>query len=285
MKLRIIMEEISKDKLKSAGMKFVGGLDASDFDEYKAWLDQIIVSGKPRIPAELKVDYEMLKRNKDLVLDYDKKKNSEFRHDGGKYLNFLIASANQTLKRMGREKLVVLIDVLFKGSGDTVKSKKSEIRISNYVFKNDSQASESRFMEMCDELAKFLNTFTGFHGKALTGTLEIHIKSSTKQKAKASYKMEVDEIWIRESQSRDFASTAYASLKYIVTHELGHRYEQKIGKPNWFVDTAWETTRYSKTPNSWNGEQFAEIFALSFWGSAKYPEYKDKIEKFIERMS
>lgn len=279
------MEEINKDKLKTAGIKFVGGLTTSDFDEYKAWLDQIIVSGKPRIPVELKLDYEMLKRNKDLVLDYDKKKNSEFKHDGGQYLNFLIASANQTLKRLGPEKLINLIDVLFKGTGDTVKSKKSEIRISNYVFKNDSQASEARFVEMCDELVKFLNTFTGFHGKALTGTPEIHIKSSTKQKAKAAYKVELDEIWIRESQSRDFASSAYASLKYIICHELGHRYEHKIGKPNWFRDSEWGTTRYSNSPNSWNGEQFAEIFALSFWGSSKYPEYKDKIEKFIDKMS
>jgi hypothetical protein len=286
MKLKLILEEINKDTLKSQANKFVNNLQASDFVDFESWLKLMSVSGKPQIPADLKLDYKMLTNLYSALQSY-KEIDPFFARNVRKenpYLEGILKNAQQTLVRIGINKIETLIDVLYKSSTTSAKEITNEIKIKNYVFVNDSQMSEKRFKETCTEMSNFLNTFSGFHKTALNGSLEIHFKPSSKLKAKASYKSDRDQIWIKESNSREFDSTQYASLKYIISHELGHRYEKFIGKPNWFDNYQWSTTPYSKTSNSWDGEQFAELFALSYWGSSKYPQYKDKIEQFIKKM-
>jgi DNA-binding MurR/RpiR family transcriptional regulator len=128
----LLLEEVNKDLLKSTALRFVNKLDISDYEDYKAWLKLIVVSGKPRIPPELKIDYKQLNNSLSMLVDYEKTA-SKFSDPEQKYLKFIISSGHNVLKRVGSEHLISLIDILYKGSGSTAKSKTNEIKIGNYI--------------------------------------------------------------------------------------------------------------------------------------------------------
>ena len=71
----------------------------------------------------------------------------------------------------------------------------------------------------------------------------------------------------------------YGSLRYIIVHELGHRF-LKFNPQSWNISSSsMYTTKYSKVPTMTDEEPFAELFALSHW-KHKYKEYKTQIDKF-----
>jgi len=146
--------------------------------------------------------------------------------------------------------------------------------------KSDSTAY-SRFLKEIKDLESFLDSLTGYHKKALGG-LTIKFVSSKQQGSIAKYITKDDIIQINLKKVGR-TNEEYGSLRYIVLHELGHRYV-KLFRQNWNIDSIeWITTKYS-TVDSWNGEEkFAELFAISHWES-KYSEYSDKIERFKKQI-
>jgi len=147
--------------------------------------------------------------------------------------------------------------------------------------KNDAR-SYKRFLSEIDNIESFLATLSGYHKKALGG-LVIKFVSPKAQKSIAKYVTSDDIIQINLKKVGN-TSEEYGSLRYIVLHELGHRYLKKY-RQRWNYDSfTWITTKYS-TVDSFSGEEkFAELFAISHW-SNKYSEYSDKIKLFKKEIT
>lgn len=126
---------------------------------------------------------------------------------------------------------------------------------------HNSGLTFNSFKRKANEIEKHLKTFSGFHKKALKGGVVVRFVMKEQNRAKATYKTELDEMWVRANVAPK--GDSYASLLYIITHELGHRYEKLYRVGTKFDSPDWYTTRYSQA-NSWSGEQFAELFALTF---------------------
>lgn len=148
----------------------------------------------------------------------------------------------------------------------------------NISYTKADASSYKKFIESINDISSFLKTLKGFHKKPLKN-LKITFVPKTKLRGKASYKTELDELWININ-SMGNTKEEYGSLRYVVLHELGHRYLVVVKRQKWDIDaTEWLTTKYSST-DSWNGEEkFAELFAISNWQS-KYKEHSEKMEKF-----
>ena len=138
-----------------------------------------------------------------------------------------------------------------------------------------------KFKEHSEFVDKLFNSLEGFHKKALKGDLTVEFVKKEESKSIGKYKTNKNIIQIRPDKIKE-SGFNYASLPYIIVHELGHRYLEK-NKVNFDYDSSsWITTPYSKT-DSWSGEEkFAELFALSHFNYKGNPfdNYKDKIEKF-----
>lgn len=142
--------------------------------------------------------------------------------------------------------------------------------------KQDSRAY-SRFLKEIDNIENFLGTLSGIHAKALKG-LTIKFVSPKAQKSIAKYVTNDDIIQVNLKKVGN-TTEEYGSLRYIILHELGHRY-LTMYRQGWDIDAfQWITTKYS-TVDSFSGEEkFAELYAISHWPK-KYSEYSDKINNF-----
>jgi hypothetical protein len=139
-------------------------------------------------------------------------------------------------------------------------------------------------LNLVDVITKLLNRLLGEYKKALVGGIKIVFKSASDTKAKATYKSELDELWIRNSPDtlKLFDKEIYGWIPYIIIHELGHRYEHKIDSPKWF-NSSYITSKYSMSAGFADEEKFAECFAISFFGdsiSPDYPKWESVINKF-----
>jgi len=172
---------------------------------------------------------------------------------------------------------------------DTINKKFSNVnkfrilKLNNGTYINESIISEKRFRLLSNEIDKFLSSLKGFHKKILKPSLKIYFVKKAKTKATATYKSEQDIILIRPDKIKAF-NDEYASISYIILHELGHRFEKYNKLPTDFYTDEWYTTPYSKTPNSWKGEQFAELFAISHWYNKYKSKYKKILDEFIKIM-
>ncbi len=84
---------------------------------------------------------------------------------------------------------------------------------------------------------------------------------------KGKYKSADDLLLVRTTPAVLKRADGYASLDYILIHELGHRYEHKVrGLPVDFDKPAWWTTRYSRADSMAGSESFAELFAIGHFG-------------------
>jgi len=177
-----------------------------------------------------------------------------------------------------KEKDIDIINDKF-GNKKTIR----ELNLTNGIFFNHSIISEKRFKLLSNEINDLFDDLKGFHKTVLKPKLKIYFVKKNKSKATATYKSDKDVIYIRPDRIKAFGDD-YASAKYIILHELGHRYEKYNKIPDNIYTPEFFTTVYSKTSNSWTGEQFAELFALSHWYN-KYKEYKKQLDKFIKVMS
>lgn len=158
------------------------------------------------------------------------------------------------------------------------KNKKTiEVKGKYATFKNFSNMADKTFIKRANDLDKHLSTLKGVHKKALNvKPLEVHFVKKEVSKATAVYKSEEDKIFIR-SDRKAIDGDGYGSFNYIITHELGHRFERLIK----YYDRLEHdyTTRYSRA-DSFQSEAFAELFALSHYGIKKYPDYENQIKRF-----
>jgi len=162
------------------------------------------------------------------------------------------------------------------------KNKIRIIKLKNTTFHNKSIMSEKRFIETSNYINKFLNDLKGFHKKALNPKLNIYFVKKKQTNASATYKSDKDIIFIRPDKVTN--GNNYGSFVYVILHELGHRYEKYFDNYDIAGDSSWNTTKYSASTNSWHGEQFAELFALSHWYSKYKNKYQETMDKFLDIM-
>jgi len=166
------------------------------------------------------------------------------------------------------------------------KDDKPNITKTNYAtYKKNDIGSYDRFLNNIKIIDDFLKTLKGYHKKAIKN-LVINFISSKEMKVPAKYSREKDMILINPlSKKVGKTSEEYGSLKYIILHELGHRY-LRYNPQSWNIsDTSLYTTDYSKKNlQTWNEEEvFAELFALSNWKN-KYSQYINQIKDFEKRL-
>jgi len=158
--------------------------------------------------------------------------------------------------------------------------KPNTIKKGSVTFIKKDSSSYETFIKVIDELDKFLSKLTGIHEKSAKN-LTINFVGTSEMKAKAKYLTNKDEINMRLYKGMPF-DDSYGSPKYVLLHELGHRYLKKH-KQNFDINAPeWVTTKYSKV-DSWNEEEkFAELYALSYWVKKYKKEYGDVISKWLK---
>ena len=162
------------------------------------------------------------------------------------------------------------------------KKVKVVLKLKNATYTNESTMGETTFITRSKEIDKHLSTLKGAHKKALTiKPLEIVFVRKDKSSATAKYKTFEDKIFIRPDR-KAISGDKYASFIYIITHELGHRYESLVQMMQ-KLHSAY-TTNYSKTDTMSGSEAFAEIFVISHFGKKMYPEYKKEIDLFYSEI-
>jgi len=160
-------------------------------------------------------------------------------------------------------------------SGGQAKPNVVKTGLATYI-KFDS-LSYDKFLNNIDTVEKVIKSLKGFHAKATRG-IKVKFVSPQEMKSKGKYKTSEDTLWVNAAKAFD-KSEAYASLAYIIVHELGHRFLRHYSQ-KWNYDAEeWATTKYSKTDSFTGEEKFAELFALSHWPS-KYGQFADQIKRF-----
>lgn len=272
-KIPIHSQAGDEGKALSIGKKLLDWkkIDENSMEDVEDFLSNFSFSGKS--PKGFKKEFESLKLLKKSV-DLNKEYGNTFGVD----------NIRATFSRWNEEDLKRIVRA-FVGKGNT----QNVVKQGNLEFYNHSSMGEKRFLESSKVITKLLGRFKGSHKKALTGKLVIRFQPAKEMKAKATYKTDKDEIWIKDSPkvSALLKKELYGWLPYIIVHELGHRYEKKKGHPSWYDRRDFITTKYSKQEHFLSGgEDFAEVFALSFFGKGVHPDYKQwesKVESFKDQ--
>lgn len=145
------------------------------------------------------------------------------------------------------------------------------------IYHKEDKAAYKKFQDSIKNLEAFFATLKGYHKKAMAGPkTKVVFTSSIKSTAK--YSRDRDALLVNARKAGNTLEK-YGSLRYIVLHELGHRYLTQNRQP-WDIDNwRWVTTKYSEV-DSWSGEEkFAELFAITNWPS-QYAQHKQKMDEF-----
>ena len=157
---------------------------------------------------------------------------------------------------------------------DTVKGKYA-------IYKHRDMGSYKKFTENVKDLELFFSELKSYHKKPLNNLI-VEFVSSSDMPVPAKYKSGKKVIWINpKSKKVGNTKEEYGSLRYIVLHELGHKFLEENNQSWNISDRNLITTKYSERSfNTFSDEEiFAELFALSHWKN-KYKQYKNQIEKF-----
>lgn len=150
------------------------------------------------------------------------------------------------------------------GTGKKIPTVEKTVGANTYT--NNVGASEKRFDEMIALIEGVFAGLKGWRKGALEGGVRVLFMGPQDFHGTASgtYKSLIDQLWIRATTGGRIQKygDGYGGLAYVITHELGHRYERKHHLPVNFDQSDWLTTRYSHN----EGESFAELFALSNFG-------------------
>jgi hypothetical protein len=261
-KLKKYVPLLEDDPFKYSAIKF------KDLNEFADWLKTLNVP--KRKPKNInKVEHENLLRAIDILNNPDYKDNLEFR--------------NSLLKNVAAGIRVTKDELEKVYSSKTDQPSKVEGKYATYV-KNDT-GSYSRFLSNIQNIESFLSTLKGYHKKALKN-LVVEFVSSKEMKVPAKWKSREKVIWINPlSKKVGKTFEEYGSLRYIVLHELGHKFLKEYPQKWNISDPTLYTTDYSKkNPQTFTEEEvFAELFALSNWKN-KYPKYKEQIAEFEKRL-
>jgi len=237
-------------------------------DKLKTWLSMLNYNG--RAPNGMKKAMQWLQFLDKQVNSYKLFHNSKIKSKDAMFLHNIKAVISKW-----NNNDILTIETKFKNN------KTITLNLSLAIFHNKSTISENNFIKISKYINKHLETLNGFHKKTLKPKINIYFVKKALSKSAAVYKSDKDVIFIRPDKV--ISGDNYGSFLYVITHELGHRYEYKYTLPTIF-DYRWNTTPYSKTSESWNGEQFAELFALSHWYNKYKEKYKIQLDKFNKIM-
>ena len=233
-------------------------------DQVKAWLETLNVpERKPKNISKVEHDamLSFIDLLKDPMITSDKA-----------FLNAMLLKKLPQL-RLAKEEY----EEVYKQQKDQPKVIKGKFA----TYHKEDAGSYDRFLKNIDDLERFFSSLKGYHKLALK-KLSVTFVSSRKMKAKARYKdgsLLVNPLRVGNTKEE------YGSLRYVILHELGHKF-LKENKQSWDITApSLYTTPYSKTNlNTMNEEEvFAELFALSNWKS-KYKEYASQIKMFEKRL-
>lgn len=156
--------------------------------------------------------------------------------------------------------------VQYLSSEGTGKSVVFEKKVGGNTFVNMVGASADRFDGLIATIEGVFSGLSGWRRKALDGGIRVVFAGPKDFRGTSSgtYRSEKDELWIRATPGGriEKGGAGYGGLAYVITHELGHRYERKHHVAVDFDRPEWQTTPYSRK----EGESFAELFALSNFG-------------------
>jgi len=263
---RLIYEQINYNRL----------LNPEPTDEYftllKSWLSTLSFEG--RSPINMKKEQNYLISLKKSIESYELYYKNKREVTIG---SIVFGNINAVIKRLTLDD-IKNIELKF-SSQDKI----DELKLSNCTFYNKSIISQKRFIEISNDINNLLSQLEGFHKKSIQNNLKIYFVKKEMSKSAAVYKSNEDIIYIRPDKVT--TGDNYGSFKYVIIHELGHRYEHYFKLPTDFDNYNWVTTKYSRSENSFNGEQFAELFALSQWYNKYENLYKDKLDAFLILMN
>jgi hypothetical protein len=151
------------------------------------------------------------------------------------------------------------------GTGKTV-TRERVVGANTYI--NLVGASDKSLDGMISTIEEAFHSLKGWRRQALIGGVTTVFAGPKDFRGTSSgrYNVQHDRLWIRATAGGriDKAGDGYGSLRYVIVHELGHRYEHKKGVPYDFQRPEWYTTRYSTAEGmSGASEAFAELFAIS----------------------
>ncbi len=158
-----------------------------------------------------------------------------------------------------------------------------EMRSGDVIYRNDVGLDEKRLKAFVAKLDALWASVKGWRRKAFVGGMTVVLSGPKAFRGTASgvYRSAQDEMHVRATPKVLKRSSGYGDPQYILIHELGHRYEYKVGGlPTNFDSASWVTTRYSMK----EGESFAELFALGHFGlQGKWDGVK--VQRFEQVMS
>ncbi len=158
-----------------------------------------------------------------------------------------------------------------------------EKAVGGNTYVNMVGANDAKFDTMIAEIEGVFGSLRGWRQGALSGGVTVHLAGPKDFRGTASgkYNESGDVLWIRATSGGriERAGTGYGGFGYVITHELGHRYERKHHVKYDFDRGEWHTSRYSAT----DGEAFAELFAISNFGltGAWAPGIVERFEKLM----
>jgi hypothetical protein len=239
--------------------------ETMSFDEVIEWMKNLDLNKK--VPAGMSKESKLLKYIENQLKVYDEIKGNSSITDG--IVKNVLRVVNDDFK--GKREIIT----------DKFGIKQAEplVIVGNYAtYHKADKSAYSKFKENVKNIEEFLGTLTGYHTIPLKNLV---IKFAT-MKTGGSYKTADDELWINSTKAGNTLER-YGSLRYVVLHELGHRY-LRIKSQRWDIDdVSWITTKYSAT-DSWNGEEkFAELFAITHWPE-QYPEYDETMKLFKKKI-
>lgn len=249
---------MDKSELKKIGKDFLSGFTQDDFEKLDGWIQSFELIGRtPKGQKKAKESLAFLARQCEVA-----KMNPVF-------LEGSVSNVNATFSWWDENKIDEIVEAFAQ------KSKVTEITIDNITVRNESAISEAKFKKSAQQMAKYLNSFSGFHSQSLEGDVTIVIKKASDLNSKAKYQSEDDSILVKSTLKFEDRT-----LPWALAHEMGHRHERLHGLPEGFYEDFFRTTQYSFTESlSGSSEAFAEIYVLSL-KPASYPKYKEQLTKF-----
>ncbi len=208
-----------------------------------------------RVPAEAKRSREELERFW---------RSLEYAERPGYTPGVFPDSVHDIWQSIKRELPTIVQYLSAEGTGKAVPVFEKKVGGNTYV--NMVGATPERLDTMISTIEGVFGGLSGWRHKALDGGIHVVFAGPKDFRGTAggTYKSDKDQLWIRATPGGRIERNAggYGGLAYVITHELGHRYEKKHHVPFDFDRPEWHTTRYSKN----DGESFAELFALSNFG-------------------
>ena len=157
-----------------------------------------------------------------------------------------------------------------------------EVAVGGHTYFNLVGFDEKALGKIVQSLESVFNEVKGWRRKALSG-LKVALADPRHfgGTAGGKHRTSEDTLYVRATPAvLKRTRGTYGALDYILVHELGHRYDHKVGTANVDFDRpeCW-TTPYSKNGDD---EPFAELFALSNFGmKGTWGDTLDKFEKLM----